>query len=121
MRIYGIGLRDALRIGCDKIVDRESADSRVRAHVLAQGRVQGVGFRAFLQSQATRRGLSGWVRNLPDGRIETEVEGAPVLVEEFIQAVKRGPSLAQVQDIHVKWINPNTQGSSDFIIIPGSV
>ncbi len=95
--------------------------NRVRAHVVAQGLVQGVGFRAFLQSQATRRGLSGWVRNVPDGRIETEVEGADVLVDEFIQALKRGPSLAQVQDVQVEWINPNAQGSSDFIIIPGNV
>ncbi len=110
-----------MRIGCGKIMDREAGDTRVRAHVVAQGRVQGVGFRAFLLSQATRRGLSGWVRNLPDGRIETEVEGAHVFVDEFIQAAKRGPSLAQVQNIQVEWINPNAQGSSDFIITPGSV
>lgn len=92
----------------------------VRAHVVAQGRVQGVGFRAFLQFQAIRRGLSGWVRNLPDGRIETEVEGSAVLVDEFIQAVKRGPSLARVQDIGVEWIDLNSQGSSDFIILAGN-
>lgn len=101
-------------------MDRELGKNPVRAHVVAQGRVQGVGFRAFLQSQATGRGLRGWVRNLSDGRIETEVEGAPVLVDEFIQAVKCGPSFAHVQDIHVEWIDPNIQGSSDFIIIPGS-
>ena len=102
-------------------MDREPGGNHVRAHVVAQGRVQGVGFRAFLQSQATRRGLSGWVRNLPDGRIETEVEGAHVLVDEFIQVLKRGPSLAYVQDVQVEWINPNAQGSSDFIVIYGSL
>lgn len=111
--------RDARGISCGKIVDREAGKDLVRAHVVAQGRVQGVGFRAFLQSEATRRGLSGWVRNLSDGRIETEVEGPPVLVDEFIQAVNRGPSLAHVHDIRVEWINPNAQGSSDFIIVPG--
>ncbi len=101
-------------------MDREAGEHPVRAHAVAQGRVQGVGFRAFLQSQATRRGLSGWVRNLPDGRIETEVEGSQVLVDAFIQALNRGPSLAQVQDVQVEWINPNAGNSSDFIIIPGS-
>ena len=99
-------------------MDREGGDNRVRAHVVAQGRVQGVGFRMFLQSQAARRGLSGWVRNLPDGRIETEVEGSRVSVDEFIQALTRGPSLALVQDVQVKWIE--VQDSSDFIIIHGS-
>lgn len=102
------------------MTDSEVGANCVRAHVVAQGRVQGVGFRMFLQSQATRHGLSGWVRNLPDGRIETEVEGNAVLVDEFIQAVKHGPSLARVQDIEVEWIDPSIQGSSDFIIIAGS-
>ena len=101
-------------------MDGEPGENRVRAHVVAQGRVQGVGFRAFLQSQAVRRGVSGWVRNLPDGRIETEVEGPHVLVDEFIQAVKRGPSLAHVQAIQVEWITPNARGSSDFVVIHGS-
>lgn len=102
-------------------MDREGGSNRVRAHVVAQGRVQGVGFRMFLQSQAAGRGLSGWVRNLPDGRIETEVEGTRVLVDEFIQVLTRGPSLARVQGVEVKWINPNVQDSSDFLIIHGSL
>ena len=102
-------------------MDREGGDNHVRAHVVAQGRVQGVGFRMFLQSQASRRGLSGWVRNLPDNRIETEVEGTRVLVDEFIQSLTRGPSLAHVQDVQVEWINPNAEGSSDFVIIHGSL
>lgn len=101
-------------------MDREVKENPVRAHVVAQGHVQGVGFRAFLQSQAIRHGLSGWVRNLPDGRIETEVEGTAALVDAFIQAVKRGPSLARVQDIEVEWIDPSRQDSSDFIIFPSS-
>ncbi len=102
----------------NKIMPGEIGENqnRVRAHVLAQGRVQGVGFRAFLQSQAIRRGLSGWVRNLPDGRVETEVEGPQVLVDEFLETVKRGPSLANVQDIQVEWIHPNAQGSSFEIV-----
>ncbi len=102
------------------MMNQEAVNNPVRVHVVAQGRVQGVGFRAFLQSQAMRRGLSGWVRNLPDGRIEAEVEGHSVLVDEIIQVVKRGPSLASVQDVQVEWVDPNAQGSSDFLIIAGS-
>jgi len=103
------------------MMERESGEHRVRAHVVARGRVQGVGFRVFLRSQATGRGLGGGVRNLPDGRIETEVEGTRVLVDEFIQAVKRGPSLAYVLDVQVEWSKPDAQGASDFFIIHGSV
>lgn len=103
------------------MTNREAGEQCVRAHVVAQGRVQGVGFRAFLQSQATRRGLRGWVRNLPDGRIETEVAGARVPVDEFIRALTRGPSLAHVQDVQVEWIDPDVQDSPGFLIIHGSV
>jgi len=84
----------------------------VRAHVMVQGRVQGVGFRAFTQSQAVRCGLNGWVRNLSDGRVETEVEGAPARVDEFIQALRKGSPLARVQDVQVEWLEPNARESA---------
>lgn len=83
-----------------------------RAHLLVQGRVQGVGFRAFVQSQAVRRALKGWVKNLPDGRVESEVEGEEALVNEFIRTVRRGPSLARVQNVDLEWINPHARDSS---------
>lgn len=84
----------------------------MRAHLLVQGRVQGVGFRAFVQSQAIRRELKGWVKNLPDGRVESEVEGDEALVNEFLQTVRRGPSLARVQNVDLEWINPHGRDSS---------
>ena len=84
----------------------------IRARLLVQGRVQGVGFRAFVQSQAVRRELKGWVKNLPDGRVESEVEGDEALVNEFIQTVRRGPSLARVQNFDLEWINPHGRDSS---------
>ena len=84
----------------------------IRAHLLVQGRVQGVGFRAFVQSQAIRRELKGWVKNLPDGRVESEVEGDEPLVNEFIQTVRRGPSLSRVQNVDLEWINPRGRDSS---------
>ncbi len=88
----------------------------VRARVMIRGRVQGVGFRAFAQSQAVRCGLSGWVSNLLDGRVETEVEGAGMLVDEFIQTLRHGPSLADVEDVQVEWLDPNAQGSAFEIL-----
>lgn len=84
----------------------------IRAHLLVQGRVQGVGFRAFVQSQAVRRGLKGWVKNLPDGRVESEVEGDEALVNAFIRTVRRGPSLARVQNVAVERITPHGRESS---------
>lgn len=83
-----------------------------RAHLLVQGQVQGVGFRAFVQSQAVRRALKGWVKNLPDGRVESEVEGDEALVNEFIRTVRRGPPLARVQNVDLEWINPHARDSS---------
>lgn len=83
-----------------------------RAHLLVHGRVQGVGFRAFVQSQAVRRALKGWVKNLPDGRVESEVEGDEALVNEFIRTVRRGPPLARVQNVDLEWINPHARDSS---------
>lgn len=83
-----------------------------RAHLLVHGRVQGVGFRAFVQSQAVRRGLKGWVTNLPDGRVESEVEGDEALVNAFIQTVRGGPSLARVQSVDLEWITPHGRESS---------
>ena len=88
----------------------------VRARVMIRGRVQGVGFRAFTQSQAVRLGLSGWVGNLSDGRVETEVEGADMLVDEFIQTLKHGPPLAHVEDVQIEWLGPNAQDSAFEIL-----
>ena len=98
-----------------RVVNSESQD-RVRAHLWIEGLVQGVGFRAFVQSQAVRRGLRGWVRNLPDGRVESEVEGAQAAVSEFIQTANKGPSLAHVQNVEVEWMDPNAQDSSFEIV-----
>lgn len=76
------------------------------------GRVQGVGFRAFTQREALRRGLKGWVRNLADGRVEIECEGSRHEVSAFIEAVRVGPKLSQPGPVDVRWISPlNTDTS----------
>ncbi len=75
---------------------------QICAHIVLSGRVQGVGFRWFLQRKATELGLTGYVRNRPDGKVEIEVEGAEDDVEEMIASAKRGPTFARVTDIDVE-------------------
>ena len=74
---------------------------RVARRYLISGRVQGVGFRYFTEAAAAREGLHGWVRNLPDGRVEIDVEGEADAVERFERNVRHGPPGARVQDVNV--------------------
>jgi acylphosphatase len=64
-----------------------------------EGRVQGVAFRAWTETEARRRGLRGWVRNRRDGSVEALLIGPPVIVDEMADLCRRGPSLASVTAI----------------------
>jgi acylphosphatase len=66
------------------------------------GRVQGVGFRFFVQESASLDGIVGWVRNLPDGSVEVVVEGDREAVTRFERHVRRGPAQARVEDVEVQ-------------------
>lgn len=79
-------------------------NSSVRAHLLIRGRVQGVGYRAFAQTHAMKRGLTGWVRNLADGGVESEAQGSSRSVEDFIDALKVGPYLSRVDCVDLQWV-----------------
>ena len=72
-----------------------SADS-VRFHVLVRGLVQGVWFRESTRHEATRLGVCGWVKNLPDGSVEAVFEGPATAVEAMLAWVERGPVHARV-------------------------
>lgn len=74
-----------------------------RARVLVSGVVQGVSFRAYTADEARRLGLNGWVRNLPDGRVELEVEGERAQVEALVAWCHRGPPAAQVDAVDAEW------------------
>ena len=74
----------------------EPSDRPVIVHVFVRGRVQGVGFRAFVEHAALRRGLEGWVRNLRDGRVEAVLSGPPEAVEAVLEICRRGPPSARV-------------------------
>jgi acylphosphatase len=80
------------------------ADSpKVRAHVYLSGMVQGVFFRSETQDEASRRGVTGWVRNLRDGRVEAVFEGEKDKVAELIEFCRRGPRGARVTEVDVSW------------------
>jgi acylphosphatase len=74
---------------------------RVARRIVVSGRVQGVGFRYFTQDTALREGVTGWVRNLPDGRVEARVEGEIEAVTRVEAARRRGPRGARVQAVSV--------------------
>ena len=73
---------------------------RKRVHVIVTGMVQGVFFRAKTRNEAVGNNVSGWVRNLPDGRVEAVFEGKPEDVDRVVAWCRIGPSLAEV--IHVE-------------------
>jgi acylphosphatase len=70
-----------------------------RVRVLITGRVQGVGFRFFTQREARRLGVHGWVRNLPSGAVEAQLEGEVAAVDALLEQVRRGPRHADVQSV----------------------
>jgi acylphosphatase len=79
---------------------------RARARIEVDGRVQGVFFRGATADEAGRLGLSGWVRNLPDGRVEAEAEGDRAAVERLVAWCRRGPPAARVEGVKVEWLSP---------------
>lgn len=68
-------------------------------HVRISGRVQGVGYRAALQSAAQANGISGWVRNRRDGSVEAILQGGPASIESVLAWARRGPPSARVSDL----------------------
>jgi len=70
-----------------------------RLHVVARGRVQGVGFRWFVQETARSLDLAGWVRNAADGSVEVEVEGNQAELQQLRAAVGAGPRGARVESV----------------------
>jgi acylphosphatase len=73
-----------------------------RKHVLIEGMVQGVFFRANTQKMASSLGLNGWVRNLPDGRVEAVFEGEEHILAAMLDWCRQGPPFAAVGHIDVK-------------------
>jgi acylphosphatase len=79
------------------------ARMEIRAHVFVSGRVQGVFFRDHTQRWASSLSLTGWVRNLYDGRVETVMEGEKEIIEGLIAKLKQGPPMADVTNVEISW------------------
>ena len=88
---------------------------KTNAHVLISGRVQGVWFRSSTKQKAEQLGVTGWVRNTQDGRVEAIFEGEENSVKSLIEWCHHGPPLAKIEKVEVK--NQNfTNGFDDFSI-----
>ena len=88
---------------------------KARAHLFVSGRVQGVSYRWFVFDVANTLNLSGWVRNLPDTRVEAVFEGNREVIEKAILKCRQGPPASRVADIDVTWEN-GFEGLPDFEI-----
>jgi acylphosphatase len=86
-----------------------------RLHVLIEGRVQGVFFRAATRDEARKWGLKGWVRNLPDGRVEATFEGEKRALEAMLAWCRQGPPYAYVHHLESDW-QPYRGDLGDFRI-----
>ena len=73
-----------------------------RARVLVSGRVQGVGFRWHCRREASRNGVTGYIRNLDDGRVEAVFEGDEAAVARLVEWCRRGPPRARVDSVEVR-------------------
>jgi len=89
-------------------------DEPSRVHVVVRGRVQGVFFRATCAKEARRRGLSGWIRNRPDGAVEAEFEGASPILESMVAWCREGPPSARVEGVDVESVAPT--GEVGFVV-----
>jgi len=78
-------------------------EERARAYLRIYGRVQGVFFRSSMREIAKKNGVTGWVRNVGDGSVEAVIEGEKKALERVIEWAHRGPPLARVDEVKVKW------------------
>ena len=91
------------------------AASERSVHVSIRGRVQGVGYRAWVAAEARRLGLAGWVRNRRDGSVEAKFAGPADAVAAMIAACREGPAAAAVTEIDLTDADPEAGG---FAILP---
>lgn len=85
------------------------------ARILVFGFVQGVGFRQAVKRKARSLGLTGWIKNLPDNRVEAVFTGEKDKMEEAIQFCKKGPFFSEVKHVEVEW--RDEEKFNDFVII----
>ncbi|MEM7580638.1 MAG: acylphosphatase [Cyanobacteria bacterium P01_A01_bin.80] len=96
-------------------MSNSNLSKQTHAHAFISGKVQGVGYRYSTMNEAKKFGLNGWVRNLPDSRVEAVFEGESEAVEEMIRWCHQGPTAAVVKDVQVEY--SEVEGLQEFEII----
>ncbi|MBI4246946.1 MAG: acylphosphatase [Candidatus Rokubacteria bacterium] len=89
--------------------------ARVAAELVVEGRVQGVGFRAYAHRRASLLGLTGYVINLKDGRVRAHAEGPRDVIEELVRDLEKGPPFSHVERVAIRWL-PATRRFAEFEI-----
>ncbi|MGJ3245659.1 MAG: acylphosphatase [Elainellaceae cyanobacterium] len=97
------------------MVDQTTPQKVTCAHVFISGQVQGVGYRASTRDMAKRLNLTGWVRNLRDGRVEALFEGSAGAIDEILRWCHEGPPSAVVNHIEVQYEDP--KGLKSFEVV----
>ena len=108
----------AVRFVFERVMPKIAEGTR-RAHVFVAGRVQGVGFRDFTENQARRLKVAGFVKNLPDGRVEAVIEGPAAAVAALVDEMRRGPRSAKVESIDVKDETPEGEFEAFDVVVEG--
>jgi len=80
-------------------------EEKARAHIFVAGRVQGVFYRDTCKKKAEKLGVSGWIKNLRDGRVESVFEGERLDVDKMVNWARKGPIWAKIDDFSVVWDN----------------
>lgn len=86
---------------------------KLQLHIFVSGRVQGVGFRGYVEYYASELGLTGWVRNLPDKRVEVLAEGNKEELEKLMEKIQKGSPGSRVDETDAK-INPALNAFKTF-------
>ena len=86
------------------------------AHVFISGFVHGVGFRQHIKSKAKSLDLTGWIRNLPDGRVEAVFSGEKDKIEDAVSECSQGPFFSEVKGVEVEWLEDGEK-FTDFQIL----
>jgi acylphosphatase len=93
----------------------ENPSPNERLHLWVAGRVQAVGFRAFVAQAANNLGLTGWVRNVGYDQVEAIAEGQRADLDEFAAIVRAGPRASRVDEARVEWLSASSE-FSDFTV-----
>ena len=92
------------------------SENKRTVHVRVEGRVQGVGYRAFVEMRAAELGLTGWVRNRRDGSVEAVLQGSPDAIEAVLDACRAGPPASRVARLDI--IGEGVGAFDGFDVLP---